>query len=63
MRVRPIGRGPPGRAGAPVEPQASRTARGASTLSFFWIRPIGLSDALAQERDRTPAWAGNEKRE
>lgn len=35
----------------------------ASTLSFFRISPIHLWDAPAQERDKSPAWTGNEKRE
>ena len=35
----------------------------ASTLSFFRISSIGLWDAPAQERDKNPAWAGNEKKE
>jgi hypothetical protein len=35
----------------------------ASTLSFVRINSIGLWDAPAQERDKNPAWAGNEKRE
>jgi hypothetical protein len=35
----------------------------ASTLSFFRISSIDLWDAPAQERDKNPAWTGNEKRE
>ena len=35
----------------------------ASTLSFFRNSSIGSWDAPAQERDKNPAWAGNDKRE
>jgi hypothetical protein len=37
--------------------------RPASALSFFRISPIGLRGAPAQERDKNPAWTGDEKRE
>jgi len=34
-----------------------------STLSFFWTSSIDYRDAPAQEQERVPGWAGNEKKE